>query len=233
MTTGHGCHCKTTRLWWTSSWRSFRIHAGKKQGRSQHGSDFRSQHVLIYGSYFTLQMTEIFVEHWRSSGSSWTKCVRTPTCWIIEGKTVRRSSVGIRMKKKPNWGCPFVQRTQGLCLSVYVKDIRMAGTKQNRTLKWEKLIRNVDLDEPTSFLDHVYWGWTQRECKSNETIWEKYREMLNHVFLLEHLTNYPGGEKNSRKNSCVVLRHGRTCSENALRYIAGWQIWRRSNCTKF
>ena len=45
----------------------------------------------------------------------------------------------------------------------------------------------------------------------------------------------PGCEekKNTRKNSCVVLRHGRTCTENALRHIVGWQIGRRSNCAKF
>ena len=35
--------------------------------------------------------------------------------------------------------------------------------------------QKVDLDEPTSFLDHVYLGCTQRECKPNETIIEKYR----------------------------------------------------------
>ena len=28
----------------------------------------------------------------------------------------------------------------------------------------------VDLGEPTSFLDHVHLGCTQRECQSNESI---------------------------------------------------------------
>ena len=54
------------------------------------------------------------------------------------------------------------------------------------TLKWlersrtwipcgrNKLMKNVDLDEPTSLLDHVYLGCTQRECKPNETIVEEY-----------------------------------------------------------
>ena len=35
---------------------------------------------------------------------------------------------------------------------------------------WNKLMKNVDTDEPTTFLDHVYLGCTQRECKSNEGI---------------------------------------------------------------
>ena len=69
--------------------------------------DFRSQHVLTCGSYYTLQMAEIFVEHWRSSGSSWTKCVRTPTCWITLGNTIRRSSIGIWMGKSAELGMPI------------------------------------------------------------------------------------------------------------------------------
>ena len=31
-------------------------------------------------------------------------------------------------------------------------------------------MRNVDPDEPTSCLDHVYLGCIQRECKPNEII---------------------------------------------------------------
>ena len=31
----HGCHLKTTRLWWTSSWRRFSVRSGKDGGRSQ------------------------------------------------------------------------------------------------------------------------------------------------------------------------------------------------------
>ena len=73
-------------------------------------------------------------------------------------------------EKVPNWEFLFVHRTQGLFLSVYVEDIRMAGKKQNRAFMWKKLMRNVDLVEPTSFLDHVYWGCTQHECNSNQTI---------------------------------------------------------------
>ena len=33
---------------------------------------------------------------------------------------------------------------------------------------WKKLMKNVDLDEATSFLDDVYLRCTQRERKPNE-----------------------------------------------------------------
>ena len=68
-------------------------------------------------------------------------------------------------------GNGFFLRKPGLFLSVYVDEIiKMAGEKQNMTPMWKKFPKDVDLDGPTSFLDHVYLGCTQRECKPNETI---------------------------------------------------------------
>ena len=66
----------------------------------------------------------------------------------------------IRLKhgweKIPNWECLFVHREKGLFLSVYVDDIKLAGKKQNIDPMWKLLNKEVDLGEPTSFLDHVY-----------------------------------------------------------------------------
>ena len=62
-------------------------------------------------------------------------------------------------EKIPNWECLFVHREKGLFLSVYVDDIKLAGKKQNLDPMWNVLNKEVDLGEPTSFLDHVYLGW--------------------------------------------------------------------------
>ena len=70
--------------------------------------------------------------------------------WDLNGKMYRTGNV-------------FVHRKQGLFLSVYVDDIKMAGRRQNMAPMWKKLLKNVDLEEPTSFLDHVCLGCTQRE----------------------------------------------------------------------
>ena len=59
----------------------------------------------------------------------------------------------------------FVHREKGLFLSVYVDDIKLAGKKQNIDPMWKVLNKEVDLGEPTSFLDHVYLGCTQRQCE--------------------------------------------------------------------
>ena len=68
-------------------------------------------------------------------------------------------------RKVPNWECLSVNREKGLFLSVYVDDIKLAGKKQNSGPTWKILLKDVDLEEPTSFLDHVYLGCTQRECQ--------------------------------------------------------------------
>ena len=67
---------------------------------------------------------------------------------------------------------------KGFFLSGYVNDIKMAGKKQNMAPMWKKFTKKVDLDEPTSFLDHVHLGCTQRECEPNKGIVEKYQDMF-------------------------------------------------------
>ena len=39
-------------------------------------------------------------------------------------------------------------------------------------------MKDVDLEEPTSFLDHVYLGCTQRECTISNDIVTNYRDMF-------------------------------------------------------
>ena len=61
------------------------------------------------------------------------------------------ASLGLGWEKVPNWECRFVHRKQGLFVSVNVDDIRMAGKKHNMAPMWKKMMKNVDVDEPTSF----------------------------------------------------------------------------------
>ena len=71
-------------------------------------------------------------------------------------------------EKVPNWECLFVNRARGLFLSVYVDDIKMAGKTQDIKPTWKIFMKDVDLGEPTSFLDHVYLGCTRRECQTSK-----------------------------------------------------------------
>ena len=67
---------------------------------------------------------------------------------------------------------------KGLFLSVYVDDIKLAGKKHNIDPMWKVLNKEVDLGEPTSFLDHVYLGCTQRQCEISKDIVDNYRTMF-------------------------------------------------------
>ena len=81
-------------------------------------------------------------------------------------------------EKIPNWECPFVHRQKGLFLSVYVNDIKLTGRQQISDPMWKVLNKEVDLGEPTSFLDLVYLVCTQRQCQNKQ----RYcGQLQNHV----------------------------------------------------
>ena len=61
---------------------------------------------------------------------------------------------------------------------MYVDDIKLAGTKQNHDPMWKLLNKEVDLGEPTSFLDHENLGCTQRQCEISKDIVDNYRTMF-------------------------------------------------------
>ena len=130
-------------------------------------------------------------------------------------------------EKIPNWECLFVHREKGLFLSVYVDDIKLAGKKHNIDPMWKVLNKEVDLGEPTSFLDHVYLGCTQRQCEVSKDIVEP---CLNHEFPRSELKNY-----HTRK--IFVFLRGPTIWRVMPRYvwndIVSWQTGRLNNSTKF
>ena len=76
-----------------------------------------------------------------------------------------------------NWECLSVHQKKGFFLSVYVDDIKMAGKKQNIDPMWKVLSKNVDMGQPTSFLDHVYLGCTQRQFETSNIV-DNYRTMF-------------------------------------------------------
>ena len=80
---------------------------------------------------------------------------------------------------------------------MYVDDIKLAGKKHNIDPMWKLLNKEVDLGEPTSFLDHVYLGCTQRQCEISKDI----KPCLNREF--------PRGEQKSFHTLRIfVFLHG-------------------------
>ena len=75
-------------------------------------------------------------------------------------------------------------------------------------------MKNVDPEEPTSFLDMTMYTWDVLSVNANrmKQLSNKIRRCLNHVFLLEQRKN-TGMAKTSLTNCSVVLRHGRACAK--------------------
>ena len=66
---------------------------------------------------------------------------------------------------------------------MYVDDIKLAGKKENISPTWKILMKDVDLGEPTSFLEHVSLGCAQRECQTSKDIVDNFRKMFESKIL--------------------------------------------------
>ena len=128
-------------------------------------------------------------------------------------------------EKIPNWECLFVHREKGLCLSVYVDDIKFAGKKQNLDPMWKVLNKEVDLGEPTSFLDHVYLGMPNKPRYCGQ--------LQNHV----RIANFRGWSREKHSLKIFVFLHGLktwlVMQRNVWNDIVSWQTRRHNNSTKY
>ena len=82
-------------------------------------------------------------------------------------------------EKIPNLECLFVNRERKdysyLCMWTISNWLER---KQNIGPTWKILMKDFDLGEPTSSLNHVYLGCTQRECQISKNIVDNYRIMF-------------------------------------------------------
>ena len=94
-------------------------------------------------------------------------------------------------KKIPNWKCLLVHRQQGPFSSKY-NGTTTQWLEGNRIWRpsGRKLMKNVDLDAPTSILVDVHMG-----CKPNENIIEKYKEMFESSISARVTEKLPRWEK--------------------------------------
>ena len=94
------------------------------------------------------------------------QCNSRRSYWSMAGRQFQIGNVSLRIVKKD---------FSYLCMW---DDIKLAGKKQNLDPMWKALNKEVDLGEPTSFLDHVYLGCTQRQCQISKDIVDNYRTMF-------------------------------------------------------
>ena len=93
-------------------------------------------------------------------------------------------------------------------------------------------MKNVDLDEPTSFLDHVYLGCTQREDKPNNSVIDEHREMFDSRISAGAAEKLPAWEQLHAK--AVAWSYDmKDMLKSAWTDTANWRMKRQSKCTKF
>ena len=88
------------------------------------------------------------------------------------------SSIGTRLGESSKLGMFFFSREKRMVLFVYVDDIKLAGKKENISPTWKILMKDVDLGEPTSFLEHVSLGCAQRECQTSKDLVDNFRNVF-------------------------------------------------------
>ena len=147
------------------------------------------------------------------------------SCW---------STVGRRF---PSGNFLFVHREKGLFLSVYVDDRKLAGKKQNIVPMWKVLNKEVDVGEPTSFLDHVHLVCTRRLCKMSKDIVDNCRTMFEcrisaganwNIIMLGSVLNDIVSWQAGRLNNSIMYQ------SHALMTIISKKNWNPcENCQKY
>ena len=96
---------------------------------------------------------------------------------------------------------------------------------------WKVLNKEVDLGQPTSFLDHVYLGCTQGHCEISKDIVDNYRTIF------ESRISAGRNLKITMLGKYVVSLHGPTIwkvmPRNVWNDIVSWQTRRLNNSTKY
>ena len=211
----HGYHLQIARLRWTSSGRSICLYPGKNGRCSQ---IIENSKIGMF-RYLGASTKRKWSKSWSSMEDPVVPLERNLYGHPLAGLFLERQFEKILLKhghlKIPNWECLFVHREKGLFLSVYVDDKKLAGKKQNIDPMWKLLNKEVDLGEPTSFLDHVYLGCTQRQCQISKDIVDNYRTMFESRISAEEGAEKLPFSQNLRISSwsCDMEGHAKKCVE--------------------
>ena len=136
------------------------------------------------------------VQYWRPSCSSWTESVWSSFGRTIMGKAVWENPVKARLGENSKLGmslCSSWKRITLIC-------VHNIGWKETKLWSDVKLLnQEVDLGEPTSFLDHVFLGCTQRQCEKKK----------RHSWQFQNHDEFPREElKCNHPRKIFVFHHG-------------------------
>ena len=221
----NGCHCKTTWLCRTKQRMQYLL-IHRKKGRC-------FQKILKNPKS---ECPDIWIrlkrpKSWSSMEDPVVPLERNPYGHPLAGLLWERQFEQVLLQhgweKSSKLGTLVRYREKGLFLSVYVDDTKLAGKKQNMNFMSKILMKDVDLGEPTSFLDHVYLGCTQREWQIRNDIVDNYKSMFESRISAGVVDKY---QKRESQGNLVPKRylHGpmtwKVMQRNAWKAIENWRI---------
>ena len=182
----------------------------------------------------TTWVAKILVRHRRPSGSSRTNFVRTSTCWASCGKDNLGKFYGDFDEKSTDLGMSslFTKNRDCSCRKTWIiwKWLEDSRIRLPRGRNWW----NMWIWKNQLHFSIVYFlGCTQRECKSNESIIEKYAKNVSITYFCWSNSRHSRVRDTWRTNCRVALLHRSTC-EKVRR-----EVWRpdnkkwQNNCTQF
>ena len=89
----------------------------------------------------------------------------------------------------------------------------MAGIKQNMAPMWNDEKKTLILTNQLHILITCIWDVLTMSTNRTKLLLMNSERCSNHEISAGATEKIPGCEKTSRKDGCVVLRHGRTCSK--------------------
>ena len=127
-----------------------------------------------------------------------------PLAGLLWERQFEKSSVGALLGQILIGNASSYTVTKGLFLSVYVNDINLAGKKQNIDPMWQVLNTQVDLGEPTSFLNHVYLRCTRRHCETRKHIVDNNRTMFESRLLRRTVLPWDAQDKQPMQYQLIL-----------------------------
>ena len=99
-----------------------------------------------------------------------------PLAGLLWEKQFEKVLLKYGWEKVPKLGnaCSLTEKKDYSCLCMWTTK-KLAGKKHDSSPTWKILMKDVELGEPTTFLDHVYLGCTQRVCQISKVIVGNYR----------------------------------------------------------
>ena len=158
------------------------------------------------------QMANIMVQYGRPSRSFRKDLYGHPPAGLLWEKQFEKVLLEHGWEKVFKLGMFICQPSKRTIPISVVDDIKLAGKTENIEPTWKILMEDVDLGEPTSFLDHVNLGCTQTECKISDDIVASNRDMLESRISAGAKEKLPTRETISSL-SCDMEGHAKKCVE--------------------